>query len=250
MSHSKRGAQAIAMGMMCVLLGVISFEIDCDVAEQEANEKAATSWEKAERSPLIPYPETVTYTLAKMTASGNSGMPDGDTYEDNAYTRYLKKTLNVQNEDVLEVSGDENYYLYIQRMIAENNLPDVMLVSGPEEVEELAEYGMIEDLSDAYQKATSSRIKSMYSSYGKELLESVTIDGKLMALPSTQVYYGCNLFWVREDWRKALDFRNRRRLRMWSRLYGRSGKMIREEMEISGCPVWQHCMETVLQIFL
>ena len=65
------------------------------------------------------------------------------------------------------MSGDENYYLYIQRMIAENNLPDVMLVSGPEEVEELAEYGMIEDLSDSYQEATSSRIKSMYSSYGK-----------------------------------------------------------------------------------
>ena len=164
MSHSKRRAQAIVMGMICVLLGVTSFKIDCDVAEQEANEKAATSWEKAEKSPLTPYPETVTYTLAKMTASGNSGMPDGDTYEDNAYTRYLKKTLNVQNEDVLEVSGDENYYLYIQRMIAENNLPDVMLVSGPEDVEKLAEYGMIEDLSDAYQEATSSRIKSMYSS--------------------------------------------------------------------------------------
>ena len=98
----------------------------------------------------------------------------------------------------------KNYYLYIQRMIAENSLPDVMLVSGPDEVEKLAEYGMIEDLSDAYQEATSSRIKSMYSSYGKELLESVTIDGKLMAVPSTQVYYGCNLFWVREDWRKAL----------------------------------------------
>ena len=158
MSHSKRRAQAIAMGMMCVLLGVISFEIDCDVAEQEADEKAATSWEKAEKSLLIPYPETVTYTLAKMTASGNSGMPDGDTYEDNAYTRYLKKTLNVQNEDVLEVSEDENYYLYIQRMIAENSLPDVMLVSGPDEVEKLAEYGMIEDLSDAYQEATSSMI--------------------------------------------------------------------------------------------
>ena len=69
MSHSKRGAQATAIGMICVLLGVISFEIDSGVAEQEANEKAATSWEKAERSPLIPYPETVTYTLAKMTAA-------------------------------------------------------------------------------------------------------------------------------------------------------------------------------------
>lgn len=204
MSHSKRGAQAIVMGIICVFLGMASFEINRDVAEREADEKAAISWEKAEKSPLIPYPETVTYTLAKMTASGNSGMPDGDTYEDNAYTRYLKKTLNVQNEDVMEVSGDENYYLYVQRMIAENTLPDVMLVSGPEDVEKLAEYGMIEDLSDAYQEATSSMIKSMYSSYGKELLESVTIDGKLMALPSTQVYYGCNLFWVREDWRKEL----------------------------------------------
>ena len=112
MSHSKRGAQATAIGMICVLLGVISFEIDSGVAEQEANEKAATSWEKAERSPLIPYPETVTYTLAKMTASGNSGMPDGDTYEDNdLYTIFGKKALNVQNEDVLEVSEDENYYL-------------------------------------------------------------------------------------------------------------------------------------------
>ena len=108
MSHSKRRAQAIVIGMMCVLLGVASFEINRDVAKQKADEKEARSWEKAEKSPLIPYPETVTYTLAKMTASGNSGMPDGDTYEDNAYTRYLKKTLNVQNEDVLEVSGDEN----------------------------------------------------------------------------------------------------------------------------------------------
>lgn len=43
MSHSKRGAQAIAIGMICVLLGVISFEIDSGVAEQEANEKAGTS---------------------------------------------------------------------------------------------------------------------------------------------------------------------------------------------------------------
>ena len=37
MSHSKRGAQATAIGMICVLLGVISFEIDCDVAEQEGS---------------------------------------------------------------------------------------------------------------------------------------------------------------------------------------------------------------------
>lgn len=204
MSHSKRTWQAVCTGMLCVFLGVTAFWMNCETGENDADEKNGTSWEKAETTPLTPYPETVTYTLAKMTASGNSGMPEGDTYEDNAYTRYLKKTLNVQNEDVLEVSEDENYYLYIQRMIAENNLPDVMLVSSPEDVQKLAEYGMIENLSEAYQNATSGTIKSMYSSYGKELLESVTFDGKLMALPSTQVYYGCNLFWVREDWREQL----------------------------------------------
>ena len=71
-----------------------------------------------------------------------------------------------------------------------------------------------------------------------------------MAVPSTQVYYGCNLFWVREDWRKALGLPEPSTLADVEQIVRTFREMIREEMEISVCPVWQHCMETVLQIFL
>lgn len=64
------------------------------------SEKSSKSWEQAETTPLGKYPELVTYTLGQMKGANNSNLPDGQTYEDNAYTRYLKKTLNIQNKNV------------------------------------------------------------------------------------------------------------------------------------------------------
>ena len=64
-----------------------------DTAEMEKpdvdvlSEKNSNSWEKAETSPLGKYPELVTYTLGQMKGTNNSNLPDGQTYEDNAYTR-------------------------------------------------------------------------------------------------------------------------------------------------------------------
>ena len=59
--------------------------------------------ERAEHSAYGAYPETVTYTLGKIAGTKNSNLPVGDTYENNAYTRYLKKLLNIQNKDVFEL---------------------------------------------------------------------------------------------------------------------------------------------------
>ena len=49
--------------------------------------------ERAEHSAYGAYPETVTYTLGKIAGTKNSNLPVGDTYENNANTRYLKKLL-------------------------------------------------------------------------------------------------------------------------------------------------------------
>ena len=55
-----------------------------------ANELAKKEqWEYASTTPDGKYPELVTYTLGKMTGANNSNLPKGETYENNAYTRYL-----------------------------------------------------------------------------------------------------------------------------------------------------------------
>ena len=63
---------------------------------------------------------------------------------------------------------------------------------------------MIEDLTVAYQNCISDRIREMYASYGEDLIDSVTFDGKIMALPETNITDGPNLVWLRKDWMDTL----------------------------------------------
>ena len=61
-----------------------------------ANELAKKEqWEYASTTPDGKYPELVTYTLGKMTGANNSNLPKGETYENNAYTRYLREYFNI-----------------------------------------------------------------------------------------------------------------------------------------------------------
>ena len=58
--------------------------------ETENKKSTSAQWEEAAHTPLGKYPETVEYTLGKIAGANNANMPVGDTYEDNAYTRYLR----------------------------------------------------------------------------------------------------------------------------------------------------------------
>ena len=165
--------------------------------------KDRENWDIAETSPLGKYPELVTYTLGQMKGTNNSNLPEGQTYEDNAYTRYLKKTLNVQNKNIF-MESEERYDEALNILVKDRNLPDIFLVSDRETLEELVEKDLIEDLTEVYKSCASDKIQEMYESYGKELLASGTFDGKLFALPETAIDDGSQLLWLRRDWMEQL----------------------------------------------
>ena len=167
----------------------------CNKQQTEKTDTAehTQEWKTAETTPFGRYPEEVIYTLGKMTGMNNSNLPKGDTYEDNGYTRYLKKQLNIQNKDVFEAGENDNYQETVSMTIASRELPDVMV-----------DNDLIEDLTQVYEDCTSSRIKDIYNSYGSEILDNVTFDGKLMALPETNIDDGPSLCWLRKDWMDKL----------------------------------------------
>ena len=170
------------------------------------SEKSSKSWKQAETTPLGKYPELVTYTLGQMKGANNSNLPDGQTYEDNAYTRYLKKTLNIQNKNVF-MESEERYDEALNILVKDRNLPDIFLVSDRETLEELVENDLVEDLTEVYKSCASDKIKEMYESYGEELLASGTFDGKLYALPETAIDDGAQLLWLRRDWMEQLGLK-------------------------------------------
>lgn len=193
--------------MKKLLLMIVCFILcSCSVESPESDSFNATKIQEqnelAKHSPYEPYGELITYNLAKLTGLNN--MPSGDTYENNAITRYLKDKLNIQNHNVIEADSSQ-YNNSIDIFISSKNLPDIMIVSDIDDLQYLVENDMIEDLTTAYNECTTDRIKDIFNSYGNSLLDLVTFDNKIMALPETNISNGPNLIWLRKDWMDKLN---------------------------------------------
>lgn len=194
---------AVLFLAVCVFCGCGKHEISHEKNGQNVSEEYRRAMEKAETTPYGAYPELVTYTLAQISGANNSNLPEGDTYEDNAYTRYLRKMLNIQN-DTVYMDTEERYSELVNILVKDQNLPDIMVVTDREILKELVENDLVEDLTEVFEKCTSPRIKEMYGSYGDALLNSGKFNGRLMAVPETVIDHGPNLLWLRKDWMEEL----------------------------------------------
>lgn len=194
--------KCVAVGVTGIMLILAGCKSPAGFASND-NEEYNARMEEARTTPFGAYPETIEYTLGKMTSVNNSNMPENDTYTDNAYTRYIKSVINVQNVDVFE-ANDSQYDTNVSMVISMGSLPDIMVVSSQDEVEQLVGAGLIEDLTESYNNCISDRIRKMYESYGDSLKDMVTYDGKIMALPETNITDGPNLVWLRKDWMNKL----------------------------------------------
>lgn len=194
--------KCVAFGVTGIMLILAGCKSPAGFASND-NEEYNARMEEARTTPFGAYPETIEYTLGKMTSVNNSNMPENDTYTDNAYTRYIKSVINVQNVDAFE-ANDSQYDTNVSMVISMGSLPDIMVVSSQDEVEQLVGAGLIEDLTESYNNCISDRIRKMYESYGDSLKDMVTYDGKIMALPETNITDGPNLVWLRKDWMDKL----------------------------------------------
>lgn len=194
--------KSVAFGVTGIMLILAGCKSPAGFASND-NEEYNARMEEARTTPFGAYPETIEYTLGKMTSVNNSNMPENDTYTDNAYTRYIKSVINVQNVDAFE-ANDNQYDTNVSMAISMGSLPDIMVVSSQDEVEQLVGAGLIEDLTENYNNCISDRIRKMYESYGDSLKDMVTYDGKIMALPETNITDGPNLVWLRKDWMDKL----------------------------------------------
>ena len=199
------------MVLSCVLLisgfgGIKSFSRSLQKENKQTSQEATaeqTEWEKAATSPYGAYPELVTYTLGQMNGANNSNLPGEDTYEDNAYTRYLRKMLNIQNDNVY-MEREDRYDELVNILAKDQTLPDVLVISDRAILKELVENDLIEDLTDVYENCTTPRIKEMFESYGSDLWDMGSFDGRLMAIPETVTDHGPRLLWLRKDWMDEL----------------------------------------------
>ena len=152
----------------------------------------------AVEGPLGAYEETLVCGMGRSTIA-NPKFPQDDSYEDNAYTRYLKDVLNVQVVDDFEANGAD-YDRQVSLSVAAGELPDVMKVGSKDLLDELVENDLVADLTEVYEAYASDYIKDVYDSYGGRCLDLATYNGRLMAIPGTNLDSAPCVAYIRKDW--------------------------------------------------
>ena len=84
--------------------------------------------------------------------------------------------------------------------IASGSLPDIFFCNNYRTFLQLAQNGLLADLTDIYDDNISDTIKGIDKSYNGRNFEPVTIDGRIMAIPGGNLDGQQNLLWLRKDW--------------------------------------------------
>ena len=162
------------------------------------DESAAVSVAKDENG---AYVDTLTITLGRFAEPSAAALfPEGQTFEDNAYTRYIESKLNVDLVDSFEAGGDA-FTNQLATCGASGEPPDILTVNSYDTFVEMVNNGLTYDLTDVYEEYASDYIKSLYDSYDGRCLGMATFDGRLMGIPGTNPDNSVPvLCWMRKDW--------------------------------------------------
>ncbi|MBP1996618.1 extracellular solute-binding protein [Paenibacillus eucommiae] len=172
--------------------------------EGTASPKAGETTKPAGEKPA-DVPDKYDPPIEMSTVTFNYSYPKfdkGDDINNNPWSRYMLETYGIKVNTLWDTSTD--YDQKVNLMIASGNIPDFFAVS-PTQFKQLYDAGLIEDLTDSYNQYASEGIKSIMKDAGAEVMESATLNGKLMAIPWTgEAQVGVPVLWIRQDWFDAL----------------------------------------------
>lgn len=149
--------------------------------------------------PFSKYAETVTVHLGG-SLNPNAKIPDGMSYDDNSYTRFLKDELNI--EVVYDwVASSSDFDEKMNLCIGSGTIPEMMNVNAAQ-YRALLKYDMIQPLDQYFDDYASDTLKGFVESGGEELKKCITNDkGEMMAIPAPNIAAGgINEMWIRQDW--------------------------------------------------
>lgn len=153
--------------------------------------------------PFGTYADTVTISIGR-SIDPTEKLPEGDTADNNQYTRYIKEKLNIQVNGAWQAANGKDFDQKVNLSIASNDLPDAMTVNDTQ-FRSMIRAGQLADLTAAYNTYASPVMRMIFNSTQGKAAETVTSDGKILAMPNIPVPDdGYTVVWVRKDWLDAV----------------------------------------------
>lgn len=177
---------------------------EAESAAEDTDEEMTGETEEIVSKALVPFEETVTLHLGKGIDPSVVSFDEDESIEDNRYLRWIREDLNIAIEyDWICSSSD-----FSQKMnlcIAGNTLPDAMSVDQTQYLAML-KYDQLQPLTDVFNEYASDMLKQYVLSGGEALIDAVSKDGEMYAIPAPNLTAGSvTLMWIRQDWLDELE---------------------------------------------
>jgi len=125
---------------------------------------------------------------------------NNETIGDNRWLSLYKEKLGINIKYDWVVKGLDGYATKLNLSISSRQLPDIFSVN-PLQLSQLAAAGVIEDLTDVYDKYAADLTKRTLDKAGADVFKPSTVNGKLMGLPNTiDPSVDAPMMWIRKDW--------------------------------------------------
>ena len=187
------------LSLSMILAGTLA-ACSSDAGNAESETKPSTQQDAG--GPLTKYDPPIKLT-STMNETGKESLAQGDTHANNIWTRGYKDELGIE-VTYDWIVPDANYNDKMNVTLASGDLPDVLKVSAVQ-FEQLHEAGMLEDLTEVYDKYASDLVKEFMSAEDGAGLKPVTKDGKIYAMVSFPGSLdSSDMIWIRQDWLKKV----------------------------------------------
>lgn len=162
--------------------------------------KAGTNAEKAsDEEAFQKFDSPVTIKIGQQ-AYPTMSFPDGDTNEDNVYTRYLKDNFNIDVQVEWSAATGNDYTQKVNMCIASNMLPDGMQCDRKSMLA-AAKAGELYDFTDLFPKVASAQVRAIMDSGDGSAYSYSLYNGRQVCTVGVDVATsGESMVNVRKDW--------------------------------------------------
>ena len=154
-----------------------------------------------------PYEETLTVTIGGLGNPQDMNLPEGDTLEDNEFTRLYKERWNMDVKVEWMAVDEAALSQKVSLAITSGQMPDIMMVPNQVLPSQLVESDPVADLDSAYEIGMSPYNKAVLDTYGDRKFDTCTFDGKLKAISNYVPGYSYAFTWIRKDWLDKLGLK-------------------------------------------
>ena len=128
-------------------------------------------------------------------------LPDGDSVDNNQYTRYLLDNYNIKVVCDWTAGNTADFQQKVSLAIASASLPDAVIAPTRNYLVQAARADLLADLWPEFNQYASKQVKEIIETTEGRAINNATVDGTFCALPNVSVDTdGVYLYFIRQDW--------------------------------------------------